>query len=249
LLAVTNDDGNHQQETNDSNNVKVIATLDLPDLVVSNAQVKNAPTWGETIPVTWTVTNQGPSVALGRWYDGFYLSNDPVLDSSDVAIASRYTSATDTSLAAGGSYTVSQNITLPTNHIDKPYLLAVTDYSDNNQQETNDSNNFKVIAKLERSPDLVVSSALVKDTPTWGETIPVTWTVTNQGSDTASARWSDGFYLSSDATLDSSDIFITSRQVSTTESPLAPGGSYTATQNIILPNSYTDKPYLLAVTD
>lgn len=182
--------------------------------------MKDAPTWGETIAVSWTVTNQGSDTALGRWYDGFYLSSNATLDSSDIFITSRQVSTTESPLTAGASYTATQNITLPSGYTDKPYLLAVTDYYNNYQREWNESNNTKVIATLDL-PDLVVSGAQVKDAPTWGETIAVSWTVTNQGPRVALGQWYDGFYLSSDAVFDSSDVYVSDRLVSTTESPLA----------------------------
>lgn len=61
-----------------------------PDLVVTAATTPaTSPTWGKTIAVTWTVTNQGLGIAKAVWNDGFYLSSDAVFDSSDTLIASR----------------------------------------------------------------------------------------------------------------------------------------------------------------
>lgn len=122
--------------------------------VISNATVSNAaPTWGENISVTWTITNRGPSKAIGQWYDGFYLSNNATLDSSDVSVGSRWM-ADVSPLASGGSYTVSQSFTLPSTSKDLRYLLAVTD-SSNYQREKNEGNNVKVIALLiDRPPQL-----------------------------------------------------------------------------------------------
>ena len=89
------------------------------------------PNSGETITVTWTVTNQGGrTTRTNGWYDGVFLSRDAALDASDYPLVDRG-SRVETAmrirqssmigadgkpkfLAPGESYTNSATFTLPT---------------------------------------------------------------------------------------------------------------------------------------
>ena len=128
------------------------------------------------------------------------------LDISDTYVSQRW-AGNDTPLAAGASYTATQNVTLPNTTIGNRYLLFVAD-GNNNQGETNETNNVQAVAINLTAPDLVVSAATAPTSATLGETVALSWTVTNQGSVTASADWYDYVYLSDDQTLDNSDTYV-----------------------------------------
>src|SRR5262249_51978127 len=83
-----------------------------PDLRVSDLVVPSvAPHSGDTIPVTWTVTNSGTRATReSDWSDRVSLSRDPSLSQDDVQLGSyERTSA----LVQGAAYTVTLNVTLP----------------------------------------------------------------------------------------------------------------------------------------
>ena len=81
------------------------------------------------------------------------------------------------------------------------------------------------------------------------EAISLEYKVTNNGSVTAPANWSDRFYISDDATLDSSDTIIGTRNTFS-ETPLAAGDSYTTTANVFIPNTVeTGNKFLLLQVD
>ena len=65
---------------------------DEPDLQVGAISVSNPnPQSGETITVTWTVSNNGTrATRQNSWFDGIYLSNDASLDPSDLPLCSSY---------------------------------------------------------------------------------------------------------------------------------------------------------------
>ena len=77
-----------------SNNIKQ-TSLDIiyrePDLVIQDIQVSNpAPDAGDTITVTWTVTNNGTrDTRVSSWYDGIYLSLDDNIDMADYPVVDR----------------------------------------------------------------------------------------------------------------------------------------------------------------
>ena len=101
-----------------------------------------------------------------------------------------------------------------------------------------------------RSVDLVVTAADAPATAEAGGTANVSWTVTNQGTDPATARnWYDYVYLSTDDKLRLLRRLRDSVRTSTTPLRWRPGASYTRNQTITLPSVPAGKYYLLFVTD
>ncbi|MBG1261724.1 CARDB domain-containing protein [Nostoc commune] len=82
------------------------------DLIVCSVTAPLYVTLGETIPVSWRVTNQGTDSALADWYDYIYISDDQFFDYSDTQLTARYTGEY-TPLASGGSYTATRDIYIP----------------------------------------------------------------------------------------------------------------------------------------
>jgi subtilase family serine protease len=255
LIYVT-DRLNYQGETNENNNyVAKQIEISATDLQVTAATAPTTATLGESIAVSWTVSNTGTTSAPADWYDAIYVSDDMVFDSSDTFVSKR-SAADNTPLAAGGSYTATENVTVPITGLGNRYLLFVADkgywsWEDNLQGETNETNNTKAVAINLTAPDLIVDEATVSQTSAkWGDTVSVSWKVKNQGTVTAPSDWYDSVYLSTDNVFDSSDVFLTKRSAADA-SPLAPGASYTSgIQDFILPNSIGEGArYLLFVTD
>jgi RHS repeat-associated protein len=241
---------NTQSESNEDNNTRALLALgtippadpNLSDLAITTLTVPSDVTWGQTTPISWTVTNQGNNNAVGSWYDYVYASNDDVFDLNDTFISA--TLRTD--LAAGASYTVSQNLPLPLSAQGKSHLLVVND-RENFLKESNDNNNVRAVT-IDSQPDLVVLEATVPDGATWGDKISVAWTVANIGPAVAVNDWYDYVYVSTDDKLDINDNLVA--YVSAADkSPLGKGESYTITKEISLPDLNYPKPYLLFVTD
>ena len=250
---------NLERESNEDNNVRGVATnlWTRPDLVVTEVNIPETVTWGESTEVTWTVTNQGSKSTRRRnWYDTIYLSSDEFYDILDVYLGRRRVGS-ESPLGTGESYTVSHNVTIsPTVDIGEYYVLVRTDwgqyfYYDNLERESNEDNNVRGVAtNLWTRPDLVVTEVNIPETVTWGESTEVTWTVTNQGSKSTRRRnWYDTIYLSSDEFYDILDVYLGRRRVGS-ESPLGTGESYTASQNVNIPaGGHIGKPYVLVRTD
>ncbi len=243
LLFATNR-SNSQRENNVNNNTKAVK-LDgsQADLVVSQVIVPANTKWGDTIPISWTVSNQGNAPAIADWLDYIYVSNDNELDNSDTLIT--YTNVnTQTPLAAGDSYTITQNITIPTWTVGKPYLLFVADRN-NYQRESNKTNNINSFVL--NASDLAVINLTAPITATWGATIPVSWTVTNQGGLATTGNWIDGIYLSNNSTFDNTAVLV--GQITSGATSIAGGASYTQSANITLPTNFTGQPYLFVVSN
>jgi CARDB len=218
--------------------VPVIAQeeLALPDLVVTDFKILTPnPTWGQSVDISWTVTNQGSAIANRDWYDHIWISADGIIDgNNDIFLGQYYTLDT---LAAGASYTKTATINVPYD-LSKVKLVVLTDtgapYSasqNNRQAESDEANNSKTIESPFVKADLVVSDFKILDpNPTWGEAIRVSWTITNQGAAIANRDWYDHIWISADGIIDGiNDTFLGQYYKSDT---LAAGASYTKTATI-----------------
>jgi hypothetical protein len=178
----------------------------------------------------------------------------------------------DQPLAAGGSYTQSATFTLPKGiggtaaNPQTFYVYVITDSHGDLTAHTRDNSNSRNIFSIRgyedpsnnqgggtfpviyREPDLQVTSlAVPSSTPHAGDTIPITWTVTNAGNrDTREGHWTDRVYLSTDPSLDHGDIELGEI---THNSILATGASYTQTLNVPLPYGIGGNFYILVFTD
>jgi subtilase family serine protease len=96
-------------------------------------------------------------------------------------------------------------------------------------------------------PDLVVTDLTLPADAMSGQTIPVTFTVSNLGTrDTREDKWSDRVFLSRDPSLDGRDLFLGQFD---REEILAIGDSYTATVEVRLPDGIEGDFYVLAFAD
>jgi subtilase family serine protease len=223
--------------------------MSTADLIVSAAIIPAEALLSAPLSLSWTVTNQGTASISSYWYDGIYISDDAVFDASDSLLYSQWTGYT--SLTPNASYTATSTLTLPSSlALGDRYLLFVTD-AYNYQTESNENNNVYAAPIHVSAPDvdLVVSSATAPTSAGLGETVSVTWTANNQGTNAAvfPDRY-DAVYLSDDAIFGSSDINVAQQWVGGQE--LAPNVSSSQTLDVTLPNDA--KPghqYLLFVTN
>jgi hypothetical protein len=221
------------------------------DLVVSAATAPATATAGQSIAVSYTVKNQGTSATTSYWYDYVYLSTTPTVNSYSTYVTDNYESAPD--LAGGASYTVNNTITLPTQVAPgNDYLVFATNYYgqyDEGQSEVNYYNNTYAVPITISTPNLAVTAASFSGVAIEGDPVTVSWTVKNVGNATASGSWYDAIYLSDSPVLGAgSQIYIRDFSESS-QSPLAVGGSYTASQAVTLPAGSVGPRYLLVVAD
>jgi RHS repeat-associated protein len=239
LLFVA-DRSNQQNETNESNNVRVFQIAGNADLVVSAISAPDSATWGTKLPLTWTVKNIGNTGALSDWYDYVYISADQQLDNTDTLVGFVAVNS-QTPLAAGASYSLTQEFDLPQNIRNKPYILVLTDRN-NFQYESLENNNVGIFATV--ATDLAVTNFQSPSVTSASSTIPISWTVLNQGGLTTNTNWQDAVFVSDDAVFDASDLLIRSFDQS---QPLLGGIAYTRTETIQLPNNISGQKYLLLV--
>jgi hypothetical protein len=238
VLGGTNTDNGKVTETNESNNVTSVAVALNADVAISGLTVGTISSihgGGYNIPVTFTVTNVGISTATATWYDFGYLSVDGTLDNADKALGGYNTRSTN--LTAGASYVVNATFTTLSSTAAGNYTLFVkvdgrggvlggTNTDNGYITETSESNNV-TSAAVALNADLAVTGLTVGAiTPKTGGgyNIPVTFTVTNVGTSTATASWYDYGYLSTNATLENTDQVVGGYNTRSTN--LAAGASY-----------------------
>jgi subtilase family serine protease len=241
LIAVA-DYANTVVESAESNNSRVASQIRIgPDLTVSALGAQSIAGAAGSIAVTDTTSNTGSGDA-GPSSTGFYLSANGTVDSSDVFIGSRSVPA----LAAGASSSASTSLTLPANTASGAYyVIAVADTA-NTVAESVESNNARVSgSQIKIGADLTVSGLSASSIAGAGGSIAVTDTTTNAGSTDAGLSVT-GFYLSSNPSLDSTDILVGTRSVPA----LAAGGSSTASTSLSIPaNTPTGSYYIVANAD
>jgi subtilase family serine protease len=244
-------------ESDEDNNtlvVPVVFTVQPPDLAPLVSEIATAFTGppNPSLTLIWGVTNQGTGLARGYWagwYDGVLLSTDPVLDGQDALLAGWLDGGP---LVAGGSYWRTNSVIVPITQSGTYYLIFKADRFDYLYEEDKNNNVAVVpVAFTVLPPDLAPLAldvpAVITGPP--NPTTTVVCGVTNQGIGPAVVgnwSWSDGAYLSRNATLDASDIPLLSLSEF---GPVAAGASYWRTNSFRVPVTRSTNCYLIFKTD
>ena len=243
-LVVWTDATNVVHEANAENDNQTTAPLAVTlapyaDLAVSGvtapAQIIADPA---SVTVGWRVTNAGTGAGLtSTWTDEVVLSPNaaPGIGYGDIVLG---TFEHDGGLALGASYSQTQTMYAPPSTSGRYHVFVVTDSGNAVFENGSKANNTaSASAPLDIMPipyaELAVSGVSAPATAESGTLIPVTWTVTNNGiGQTNIAEWNDTVTLStgSDGTG-----FITNQPFDHL-GYLAPGGSYTRTGDVQVPN-------------
>ena len=168
--------------------------LALPDLTVNSVTPSvDSAHFGDTITVSWGVTNDGDAGATGPWTDDVYLSTTSTLGSSAIFLGSS-TAEAGATLAPSASYTGQATVQLPdsTSMTSGTYdLIVVVDAGGvvNESDLTTQTGSTTIGLAAAPPPDLAttsVTSTLTAGQPGQSET--VTWSVENVAVRRRSAR-------------------------------------------------------------
>src|SRR6266404_4300318 len=131
------------------------AALGSPDLVPTALTPPASAVAGQSISITWTVTNQGGDPANPNWWDRLYLSTDNVISGDDTVIQDNNGDAIHTStLAAGASYDNTETVSLPGGLSPGTYYVIVRTDVNSSVAESNESNNDLAAPITITKPDL-----------------------------------------------------------------------------------------------
>ena len=207
--------GSVSDESDTGNNCSssVTVTVGAPDLVVGTPRANPSnPTAGASFYLSVTVENQGNGRAAGTTLR-FYRSTDATISASDTDVGSHAVPPLPVTGGFGG-YVANTNLTAPSNAGTYYYGACVESVSDETDTGNNCSSAVTVTVGAAPAPDLVVDSPTVSNSsPTAGASFTLSATVRNQGTGQSAAttlRW----YLSTDATVSTSDTEVGTDPVS-----------------------------------
>ncbi|MBE9160631.1 putative Ig domain-containing protein [Nodosilinea sp. LEGE 06152] len=213
-VVVQADTGNQITESVEDNNVVVDNRLIslksplLPDLKVTEVTAPPTALSGGQATVKWTVTNTGTGATNSPvWYDSVWLSLDNEFDNTDIFVGRV---ANPSYLNLGEGYTNSLTVSLPQGIANNYRFIVKTDEYNQVEELNNEGDNFGTSAPTDIQPsplaDLQVSSANAPTQAFSGQSLSLTWTVSNEGQGkTLGDSWYDAVYMSTDTTLDNQD--------------------------------------------
>lgn len=213
-------------ESVETNNVKASGAIKIgPDIVITAVAGPASAAAGSIVSVSDTTKNQGSGGAEAST-TRFYLSANSLFDAADVILGGRPVPF----LAPGASSAATTALTLPGGLAAGTYYVIAQADTANSVSETIEINNNRSSSALRIGADLVLTAVGIPSIAAAGGTITVTDTTKNQGAGTAPAT-STGFYLSANATMNSTDIFLGSRAVG----ELGPGVAATGSVSLQVP--------------
>jgi subtilase family serine protease len=171
-----------------------------PDLIVTGIDAQDTVLSGSIIPVQWTTKNNGPvSIINQTWKDRLYLTQQPVLVTSNALLLAEKTNTG--TLHSGQTATRESEVIIPDGIQGNYYLFVYTDYSDLIPENVHEDNNVaKSGLRINPGPwaDLHGVSIVVTDTALAGSTIPLLFTVVNAGDKKIQNKsWKDKVFISS----------------------------------------------------
>ena len=211
--------------------VQQFRLIPLPDLVVSDVQAPATATSGQTVTISWKVTNTGPGRTPpgAHWYDGVYFALDTLpyvnFQGSPNWDPNSWSSLTangrplllgtkirPTSLESGQFYTNSLDFTLPLQYSFPVYIYVITDNYHPNYKilqvsVANDTarKQSPMIINLLPTPDLRVDSVFAPATTFSGSAVNLTYKVKNYGVVTPAGKiWIDSVFISQSPLFDRS---------------------------------------------
>jgi len=210
-----------------------------PDLEIRSLSIPSSGFSGQTLPVVWTVTNNGAGPSFEAvWQDGLYLSSSPVFSLTSATRLAAVNHYGD--LQPGQAYTTSLNVTLPDGVAGSFYLHAWADSASQVFEYNADANNFAARGPLSISltppPDLIaLPPAASKASLAPGDAFQAQWQVKNQGAGAAVGGWRDGLYLSPNPVWSAGSGAIL-LQNSANPASLAAGQTYSQTRQAVIPS-------------
>jgi hypothetical protein len=226
--------------------IQVEAALGLADLVPVSLTAPPSAAPGQTIPLSYTVGNLGAVPVTGSWMDVIWFSTNAVWDDTATFLAFGMQNGPVTN---GGSYVCNTTAKLPTVAVGTYYLILQVDMAAQ-VYEVNDDNNTRAQPILLQTqaalPDLAPLALTTPGAAASGQTIEVSYAVTNRGTGTALGSWYDEWALSTNTVWDTNDYLLA---VQPRSQPVAAGASYRATNNLPLPAWSAGTYYLLLNVD
>ncbi len=238
------DYNNLHTESNEVNNI-VASSLTIEETYIDVSVVSSSLAWsnkvgqGNPIMAYSSLKNSGTR-SMGGTYLGYYLSSDAKFDSNDQLLATDYASLVN----VGGKYSQNASLTIPESTVPGSYyILFVGDYN-NLHTESNESNNVEAVpVTVEETYKniTVVSASLSMSKVAKGYSVTAYGALKNIGTANISTTTHLGYYLSTDAILDTGDKLLT-----TDSNPgMIVGSSHSESATLTIPSSTAPGDYYI----
>ncbi|WLA54329.1 CARDB domain-containing protein [Bradyrhizobium diazoefficiens] len=229
------DYSNQLAESNETNNTYNVVQITVtaasqPDLSEYVAVDKTTVAAGDSVTVDAYTMNLGNAVDASPTTAGIYLSTDATITISDTLLTTISTSTTLATVSQPGYYDhQTVTVALPGNLAPGTYYIGgIADYNDHlaESNEANNSNNVvQVTVTAPPQPDLSEYVAVDKTTASAGTSLTVDAYNMNLGNALAGPTTA-GIYLSTDATITTSDTLLTTISTSSTLATVSQPGYY-----------------------
>jgi len=210
--------------------------VDLTVTAVSGVSSSTSP--GGIITPSAAVKNQGVADLVSGTLR-FYLSANSTFDGSDQLLGSTSVSA----ISAGATVNSALPVTVPRSQAaGNYYVVACVENRSGGETDTSNDCESAAFTVVTETVDLTVTGVSGLSSPLAGGTITPTAAVKNQGTGVSVASLLR-FYLSTNATLDSSDQLLGSTNLSN----ISAGSTVNAPQSLTVPRTATAGSYYLVV--
>lgn len=225
--------------------------VNLPNLTVTPVSLSlSSADFGQTLDVTWTVTNTGNEPTTGSWLDRVYLSADTNIGSGDLLLHTF--NAPPAPLNPGESYTITRQVTIPFagSLTAGTYFIGV---------RTDDTGQLSELSELDNTasqsisiavpvlPDLTITPVSAPTAATSGSQVELQWTTANIGTAATATGFVERIYLSTDGTISSGDTLLFERTV---PAPFAAGASLPSSALVTIPiDRFGDNMQFIFVVD
>jgi hypothetical protein len=252
LYAHTDAENNIYEYLGENNNISEPMSIEinpspLSDLYAQSISSVDSVFSGQVLQFSGIVTNSGNrSTNAGNWFDRVYLSADQTLNTSDdiLVFSQRHTG----DILPGSNYSFNGQCTIP-NGLSGVYYIFLDADADHNNQDINWTNNIvsrAIYIRLTPPPDLKVTGLNWSVTPSAGQPLSVSLTVSNVGTGPTLNTWYNAVYLSSDQTINSSDVLL---WTGISPQQLVTGASSVQNMTLTLSSYLYGNYYLIAYCD
>lgn len=222
-----------------------------PDLVVTDIEAPASTLSGESVELSWTVTNAGPGATREEaWNDLVYYSPTPVFDAARAVLLGSFQHLGV--LSNDASYTATASVRVPDGANGAESFFVHTNPDETVFEHTSDDNNVNGSAQpsaVTRSPypDLeILGIAVSPAAATAGQQVAVSYEVANTGTAVADA-WTDEIYVSDNPQWDPEEALRVGSVAHDGE--MAPDASHEHSTAITLPPELDDSYYVFVWAD
>jgi subtilase family serine protease len=228
-------------ELNNTVNGSIIAILPVVDLTPMQVSGPADAIQGTTIPVDWSVTNQGTGDDLNSWIMQLVISPDNEITSSDYVLLSKSVPP----VGHGSVVSWTEDVVVGTDP--GTYYLGIVADASNTVPERDETNNVMASAvalDVLPQPDLTPTAVQGPNQRHAGTSMIVSTDVANQGGGAAPAGWTRQLYISSDATISGDDTLLGTFLEAAS---LAPNGTISSQDNVTIPDTTPTGDYYIGV--